>query len=373
MRIAIVGGGPAGLYFGYLMRRHGRAEAVRVFEQNPADATFGFGVVFSDRALEFLSHDDPETYRYLLPEMESWPDLCIVHRGERVEIDGNGFAAIGRLALLRLLQARCLEVGVEIGFGQPIETLDEVGEADLVVGADGVNSIVRRDLRRAIGTSEASLSNRFAWYGTTKTFDCLTLTFRPTEDGVFIAHHYRYSPTMSTFLVECDSATWERAGFQAMDDAASRAYCEAVFAADLEGHSLLSNNSVWRRFPLIQNRRWSARNAVLLGDALRTAHFSIGSGTRLAMEDAIALWKALEAHGNDVDAALEAFEASRRPPVEKIVAASVRSARWYEEVGTRMALSPLDFAHAYMTRTGRVGDARLQRIAPRFMARYLAR
>ena len=373
MQITIVGGGPAGLYFAYLMRRQSREHEVLVLEQNRADATFGFGVVFSDRALEFLADEDPDTYRYLMPHMETWPDLRIVHRDQAVDIDGNGFAAIGRLELLGLLRERCLDAGVEIAFGRPLRNLDETGEADLVVGADGINSVVRRDLAQAFGASERALENRFAWYGTTKTFDCLTLTFRQCEAGTFVAHHYPYGPANSTFIVECDGATWDRAGFAAMDDDASRAYCEAVFAPDLDGRPLLSNNSVWRRFPLIWNKHWSAGNVVLLGDALRTAHFSIGSGTRLAMEDAIALWRAFLEVGNDVAKALQRYEENRRPPVEKIVGAASVSARWYEGMAAMMALAPLDFAHAHMTRTGRVGNDRLAQTAPRFMARYRAR
>lgn len=372
MKIAVIGGGPAGLYFAYLMKRRDAANEVRVYEQNPRDATFGFGVVFSDRALEFLEADDPDTHAYLLPHMQSWPDLEIVHRDRHIPIDGSGFAAVGRLELLRLLQARALELGVEIAFERAVGGLGEVGEADLVVGADGVNSVVRRGRARDFGASEAQLDNRFVWYGARKVFDCLTLTFRENEDGAFCAHHYRYSPTMSTFIVECDAPTWRRAGFAAMDDAATRAYCERVFAPDLDGRPLVSNKSVWRSFPQIWCERWSTGNVVLMGDALRTAHFSIGSGTRLAMEDAIALDRAFAEDPRDIPAALARYDAARRPPVEKIVEAAGVSARWYEGMAELMPLAPYDFAYAYMTRTGRMSEARLKEIAPDFLARYLA-
>jgi len=372
MRIAVVGAGPAGLYFSYLMKRADPMHEVRVFEQNRRDATFGFGVVFSDRALEFLRGDDEDTYRYLLPHMQSWPDLKIVHRDRGVPIDGNGFAAIGRLELLRLLAARAEASGVEVAFERAIRSVDDLGEVDLVVGADGVNSTVRRGHTAAFDATETPLGNRYIWYGTGKRFDCLTLTFRAYAHGVLCAHHYRYAPAMSTFIVECDAPTWQRAGFAEMGEAEARAHCQAVFAPELEGHPLVSNASVWRRFPSIRNARWQAGNMVLMGDALRTVHFSIGSGTRLAMEDAIALAAALQRHPGDLTAAFADYRETRGPAVETLVAAADTSARWYQRMGRIMSLDAYDFAYDYMTRTGRVSDRRLARIAPDFMARYRA-
>ncbi len=371
--VAVVGGGPAGLYFAYLLKRRRPDAAVRIWEQNPSNATFGFGVVFSDRALEFLREDDEDTYAFLGPHIETWPDLKIVHRDAAVPIDGNGFAAIGRLELLQLLHRRCLDRGVEIAFGHPVEAGGAWREADLAVAADGLNSVVRASLGEAFATSVSERSNRFVWYGTTKVFDTLSLTFRRAADGPFVAHHYRYSPKMSTFIVECDEATWRRAGFASMNDAESRAYCARVFGPDLDGEPLISNKSIWRRFPVIWNDRWSAGNVVLMGDALRTCHFSIGSGTRLAMEDAIALDRALAAAKDAAPEGLARFEAARRPQVEKIVAAANLSAGWYERIDRIMEQSPEELAYDYMTRTGRVSDERLSAIAPRFMARYLAR
>ena len=293
MKITVIGGGPAGLYFSYLMKRDDPGHDITVIEQNPRDATFGFGVVFSDRALEFLRADDEDTYQYLMPHMQSWPDLKIVHKDEHMAIDGNGFTAVGRLEFLNLLQARCESVGVTLEFERAVEKLDAVDDADLIVAADGVNSFIRCAHAAAFGASESQLENPFVWFGTTQLFDCLSLTFRENQDGVFCAHHYRYSPAMSTFIVETDPETFKNADFGGMSDDETRAYCEAVFAPDLEGHPLVSNKSEWRWFPQIWNEYWSAGNIVLLGDALHTAHFSIGSGTRLAMEDAIALFKAI--------------------------------------------------------------------------------
>jgi 2-polyprenyl-6-methoxyphenol hydroxylase-like FAD-dependent oxidoreductase len=374
MQIAILGAGPAGLYLAYLIKRREPAIDVIVIEQNAADATFGFGVVFSDRALEFLREDDPETYAAIVPQMESWNDIAIVHRGERIVIDGIGFAAIGRLKLLELLQARARSVGVEPVYRRTVKGLDELADADLIVGADGVNSLVRRSSEREFGASIRLLTNRFAWFGTTQRFETLTQTFVETDLGSFNAHHYRYAPSASTFIVEVDAATFARTGFAGMDEAATRVNCERVFAQTLGGHALISNNSIWRQFPIVHNERWSVRKAglraVLIGDALHTAHFSIGSGTRLAMEDAIALDKALAARRDDIDAALAAYESGRRPILEKLVAGANGSASWYEHFAEHMKLAPLHFAMSYATRSGRVDLSRLRALSPGFIGRY---
>ncbi len=372
MRIAVVGAGPAGLYLSYLLKRRDRAADVRVFEQNRPDATFGFGVVFSDRALEFLREDDPQTYDAITPAMESWSDITLDLEGSVVRIDGVGFSAVGRLELLRLLQERAQAAGVAVQFERPVASLDEVADADLVIGADGVNSLVRRAHEVKFGATVEFLTNRFAWFGTTKRFETLTQSFRRTADGAFNAHHYRYSPHMSTFIVETDAATWERAGFAAMDEAATKRYLEKVFADVLDGHPLVSNKSIWRNFPKVANAHWRAENAVLVGDALHTAHFSIGSGTRLAMEDAIALARAIDAHPQDAYAAAAAYEAARRPILDKLTTAANASAAWYERFAEHMRLPPLEFAMSYITRSGRVDRNRLRAVSPRFVAAYEA-
>jgi 2-polyprenyl-6-methoxyphenol hydroxylase-like FAD-dependent oxidoreductase len=369
VQINIIGAGPAGLLFALLIKRRNPAWRVNVFEQNPPEATFGFGVVFSLNALAFLERDVPDFHALLVPQLESWPMQRIVHRDERVDIDGNGFSAIGRLGLNQFLDKLCRKAGVRIEYEHVIDSLAEVKDCDLLVGADGANSFVRRALEAEFETQTEWLSNRFAWYGTAQPFECLSLTFRANQDGHFVAHHYRHSQTMSTFVVECDEATWRRAGLDRMSDEASRAYCEQVFARDLGGRSLVSNKSIWRQFPLLVTNRWAVGNAVLLGDAQRTVHFSIGSGTRLAFEDAIALDRAFAEAGDNVPRALNVFERERRPIVEKIVAAANASSYWYERLPDKMKLQPWQLAYDYMTRSGRMTDVRLRELSPKFMAR----
>jgi len=362
MRVLVAGAGPAGLYLSYLLKKANPRCELRLVEQNPPDATFGFGVVFSEKALDFLLGDDPGTYDAITPQMEQWTDLTVVHRGTPVVIDGIGFSAIGRLKFLRLMQQRAASAGVVPEFRRRISA-DEVRGYDLVVAADGANSTVRG--AADFGTTVTPLSNKFAWYGTTKMFPTLTQTFVENQHGHFNAHHYRHSPEMSTFVFECDAATWERAGFSRMDESATLAYAEKVFAPALGGHRLVSNKSVWRNFPNVRNTRWHAGNVVLIGDALRTAHFSIGSGTRLAMEDAIALVKALNEH--PVPQALAAFEAARRPVVDKLTAAADASGNWYDRFPEHMKLAPREFAWSYIQRSGRIDPARLRKISPKFV------
>ena len=377
MRIAVVGAGAAGLLFSLLIKRRFPAWRVQLVEQNPEGATYGFGVVFSDGALAFLERDALQLSRSIAAAMLRWPMQRIVHRGERVDVDGNGFSAIGRLTLQAILQGLCREAAVEIEYGRVVAALDEFVDADLVVGADGANSLVRKTLQAQFQPSIEFLNNRFAWYGTAQPFECLTLTFRESEAGPFVAHHYSHSASLSTFVVECSEATWKRAGLDRASDAESRGRCESVFAADLGGHALVSNKSMWRQFPLLGNRHWtarrsSARYAVLLGDALRTVHFSIGSGTRLAFEDAIALDRAFAECGEDVALALAAFEHERRPVVEKLLAAANASSYWYEKFSEKMAFEPWRLAYDYMTRSGRMPDERLRQTAPKFMTQVEA-
>lgn len=377
MKIRILGAGPAGLYFAALMKRHDPAHDIVIFDRSPRDATWGFGVVFSDRALDFLRADDEALYQYLTPHLENWPEITIVHNDTAIPVAGNGFASIGRLELLTLLYDYVEKLGVDLRFDTEITTLAQMGDADLVVAANGAFSWVRTENEGRFVTTTDWRPNKFIWYGTTKAFNSLTLTFRESESGVFCAHHYRYQPDRSTFLVEVTESTWKRAGFETMSPDETIRACERAFAKDLQGHPIISNNSYWRNFPAIWNDRWSFDNVVLIGDALRTAHFSIGSGTRLAMEDSVALFKALketmETGSRDIPAALALFQQRRVPPMKKIWDAANVSLRWYEQMDRLVPQStPVEFAYSYMTRTGRVDHAEVKRRDPKLAAAYEA-
>ncbi|MEK7783259.1 MAG: FAD-dependent monooxygenase [Candidatus Binatota bacterium] len=372
MKIGIVGGGPAGLYFALLMKKLDPAHEIRLLEQNPAHATYGWGVVFSDRALSFLGNSDPDCHLDIKSVLEVWDKLVIVHKDEPVAIDGSLFSGISRIRLLRILHEHCRRRGVDLRFETRPDDLDVFADCDLIVGADGVNSFVRQKYRDFFQPSLELRSNKYIWYGTHQLLDALSLIFRENEDGVFVAHAYRYDRTTSTFIVECDAATWEKAGFASMSDAASRSYCEKVFEENLHGQPLLSNKSAWINFAVVRNRRWYHDNVVLIGDALRTVHFSIGSGTRTAFEDAIALAGAFERDGGDVEAALQRFENIRKASADQLLEVAQKSLAWYEDMRHHMHLDPIAFAYDYMMRGGKVNHERLRQKAPKFIAAYEA-
>jgi len=368
--VEIVGAGPAGLYTAILLRTRMPATRVTLSERNPAQATFGFGVVFSDRALDFLQVDDPETHALITPRMEHWRNMTLSLQGERVTLDGVGFAAIGRLQLLQILQQRARALGVELRFERAIENIDEIDAgADLLVGADGLNSLLRRSHESAFSPRLDYFDNHFAWFGTARGFDTLTQTFIRSPQGALNAHHYRYAPAMSTFIVECDQESFDAHGFADMDEQTSAQVCSELFADTLEGAPLIVNQSMWRRFPRLWCDNWVDGNRVLLGDAAHTAHFSIGSGTRLALEDAIALVNAL-CRCDDLDEALAGFQQQRQPVARKIVDAANASARWYDDFDVHMQFAPMEFAFNYLTRSGRIDMERLRRSSPKFMSAY---
>ncbi len=371
MRIAVLGGGPSGLYFAYLMKKRFPAYRIHVREQNARDVTFGFGVVLSGRAMTFLSEGDSALVDRLAAVTESWSDQHFVHRGEQVVIDGSRYSGIARIAMLKILQEACIDAGVEIAYG--VRSGPEIArDYDVLVGADGANSVLRDSHTEGFGTRVVDLQNYFAWYGVQRPYPAHTLTFVQSDLGVFCGHHYRYTPGMSTFVAEVDARTFAESGMHAMDDDARRRLTEQVFAETLGRQPLVSNKSNWRRWRLVKNDRWSHGNIVLIGDALRTAHPSIGSGTRLAMEDSIALARAFTAGGTDIAAIFRRYEETRKPVREKLNRAAELSIDWYERMGEKMGLAPHDLAYDYMLRTGVMSVERLERDSPQFMARCRA-
>lgn len=363
MKIAIIGGGPAGLYFALLMQRRFPHYRITVVEQNPRDATYGWGVVFS--TISFLQDIDPAFFK-------SADYIELIHRGETVRLDGNPFYRVARIDLLHALQERCAAAGVSLSFGERVADYEALlKENDLVVAADGAYSATRTQYAADFGTTLDVRPNKFAWYGTTKLFDPVTLIFQQTPHGVFVGHTYRYTEDKSSFVAECSPQAWRRAGLDRMSEDESRRYCEAVFADYLDGEPLLTNRSVWFNCVIVRNARWSHRNLVLLGDAVRTGHPSIGAGTRLAMGDSLKLYEAFERHGSDIGAALADYERTRRPKSTELQEAAVRSAAWYETVETRIHLEPVVLAYDFLMRTGRVKHEDLRRRDPKFLERYL--
>jgi 2-polyprenyl-6-methoxyphenol hydroxylase-like FAD-dependent oxidoreductase len=373
MNVGIVGGGPAGLFFAWLMKRHDASHRIRIVERDPADATYGWGVVFSDVALSFVRDIAPELHEDITRGQLRHDAMRIVHRGQEVMLPNNPFVRMARIDLLRKLRAQCTRLGIGIEYGRRVDALDGFADCDLVVAADGAGSAIRTRHADAFGPTLDVRPNWLAWYGTTRLFDPLSLIFRSMPSGLFIAHAYRYSATHSTFLVECDPDTFRAAGLERMSAAESLATCEDAFRDDLEGEPLLSNRSDWFRYAIVSNRRWHWRNVVLLGDALRTGHPSVGSGTRLAMQDAIALFEALAATPGDVPAALGDFEHRRRPGSDALQAAAIRSTEWYETVRDKLALDPVSFAYDYLRRTGRVSHEDVRARDPALAAAFEAR
>jgi anthraniloyl-CoA monooxygenase len=370
MKINIIGGGPAGMYFAILMKSADAAHDITVYERNGPDDTFGWGVVFSGKTLANLRAADETSHAEITRSFAAWDNVDVVHRGEKISIHGNSFTGIARLRLLKILQQRCEQLGIEIRFRTDVRDFDSLkAGSDLAVAADGVNSFVRQAFSDAFRPDLSVRPNKYIWYGTNRLFHGLTLTFHKTAAGVFTAHSYKFDETTSTFIVECDPETWTNAGFAKMSEEETRTYLAEVFATDLSGEPLLSNNSKWINFLLVKNGRWSFENVVLLGDALHTAHFSIGSGTKLAMEDAIALKESFD-ETSDVAEALQRFETARKPIIEEYQAAAYESMVWFENARDYMHLTPIELAYVLMTRSGKVDRESLRRRDPAFVAEY---
>ena len=370
MKIRIIGGGPAGLFFGYLMGRADAGHDIRIHERDREGATYGWGLVFSDVALSFVREIAPEVYDSTTRGQVVFDDMEIVHKGQHVTLAGNTFHRLSRLDLLTTLYRHCREVGATLAFDCRCDDLTAFADADLIVAADGANSAIRTRYRERFAPTLDQRPNLLAWYGTTRLFEPLSLIFRQNHDGLIIAHCYQYSGMHSTFLVEVPPDTFHQAGLDRMSQAESLAYCEAAFAEDLLGHPLLSNRSTWFRYTIVKNAHWYFDNVVLLGDALRTGHPSIGSGTRLAMQDAIALFEACQSAAGNVRDALEEFRRIRRPGSDSLQQAAIRSTQWYENLGPKLHLDPISFAYDYLRRSGRVSHAEIQKRDPALAAEY---
>ena len=371
MKINIIGGGPAGLYFAILMKRSNPDHQIEVYERNGPDDTFGWGVVFSGKTLANLRAADAESHAAITKQFEAWDNVDVVHGDSKISIRGNSFSGIERLQLLKILQQRAEELGVRISFHSEVADIEGLQKScDLLIAADGVNSGVRTHFAKRLQPTLDVRTNRYIWYGTQQLFHGLTLTFRENPAGVFAAHSYKFNKTTSTFIVECDAKTWEQANLAGKSDEETRAYIAETFKKDLEGHSLLSNNSKWINFLLVKNANWFFENVILLGDALHTAHFSIGSGTKLAMEDAIELAGCFQ-RSADVTEALTEFTRLRRPVIEDYQAAAFESMVWFENASKYTNLSPLELALSVMTRSGRVTFEDLQKRDPLFASQYL--
>ncbi len=359
MKVNCIGGGPAGLYLGILLKEQSPRHEVTVYERNRPDDTFGFGVVFSDATLGNLQAAHRGTYDAIRSEFAHWDDIDIHYRGQKLTSTGHGFCGLSRKRLLRILTERAGKLGVDLHFETDVGDPESVRDADLLVAADGVNSSVRSRYEASFQPQIDWRPNRFVWLGTTLPFEAFNFFFKPTPEGLWRVHAYRYEEGMSTFIVETTAETFERSGLEVDDEEATAKYIAEIFGEELQGHPVLVNRSVWRQFPTIKCGRWSHQNVALMGDAVHTAHYSIGSGTKLAMEDAIALARALHIE-SDVPSALERYELDRRPDVESTQRAAQVSLEWFESTERYTDFPPLQFAFSLLTRSLRINHSNLR-------------
>ncbi|WP_353149020.1 bifunctional salicylyl-CoA 5-hydroxylase/oxidoreductase [Flavobacterium sp.] len=354
MKITVIGGGPGGLYFSILTKKAMPHCQIDIYERNKPDDSFGFGVVFSDETLgEFLKRD-MQSYELIRSKFAYWDDIIIARDGESVNIAGNGFCGCSRKTLLQLLQQRCVEEGVNLHFEQNVDDLSQFADSDIILATDGIGSAIRTKYQKEFGTKIELKKNRFVWLGSTKPLDAFTYFFRNTPHGTIVAHSYQYEEGMSTWIFECSDETWQRHGFEVTNEADTMEKIAEIFKDELDGHPLISNKSHWRQFPHITNQNWYYNNIVLLGDAKATAHYSIGSGTKLAMDSAIGLSDAVIAHPNNVQAAFAQYDKTRRNTVEMIQYAAIVSLDWFENMDRHMKHSFQQFAFGCMTRSKKV-------------------
>jgi anthraniloyl-CoA monooxygenase len=362
VRITVVGAGPSGLYLAILLKKAEAAHEITVVERNAPDATFGWGVVFSEETLGALRDADYPTYLEITDSFARWTSIDIRYQGKALRSTGHTFSAIKRTHLLDILQRRARSLGVSLRFGVEVSTVEP---ADLVVAADGANSTLRRS--GSFGTSVEPQGCKYVWFGTDLVLDAFTFIFKPTEFGLFQVHAYPFDEHTSTFIVETTAETWRRSGLADVSEEDSMGFCADLFESDLDGHRLMSNKSIWLDFPLVRNRHWHDGNVVLIGDAAHTAHFSIGSGTKLAMEDAIALANGFVRHPSDVEQALVDYELERQPVVERFQQAAGDSAAYFGRVRHYQELAPIQFAFNLLTRSGRISHANLTQRDPQLV------
>ncbi len=368
MKINCLGGGPAGLYFAILMKKARPDAEIRVIERNRADDTFGFGVVFSDATLENFAAADRPTYERITASFAHWDDIAIHFKGAVLTSTGHGFSGMSRKLMLSILQERCAELGVVLDFETEIADPDAYRDADLVLAADGVNSTVRARYEDKFAPDIDWRPNYFSWLGTTRPFPAFTFYFKESEHGLWRIHAYQYMDGYSTFIPECTAETFAATGLAVDDEDGTVAYLEDLFADELDGHALIKNRSTWRNFPIVRCKHWHFDNVVLVGDAVHTAHFSIGSGTKLAMEDVIDLAQALADH-DAVDQALAAYEDRRRPTVESTQRAAQTSLRWFETMERYYDnLAPIQFGFSLLTRSLRISHENLRLRDPDYVA-----
>jgi anthraniloyl-CoA monooxygenase len=351
MRVNCVGGGPGALTFALALKRRSPSADVTVLERSAAGARQGFGVVLSARLLERLEQEDPEVHAQIVRNLLPWEGIDIRWPDYSVRVPGFALSGMSRETLVRILVARCVELGVQFAFQHEVNGIRHLLSADVVVAADGANSVIRNRYSEEFGTSVTHGANRFAWLGTTRTFDAFTFAFRENAHGRWWVHAYTYGPMASTFIVEGSGDSWSRSGLAVDSEAETTAYFEKLFAEELRGHPLIVDRSIWRAFPTIRNERWAHENIVLLGDAAHTAHFSIGSGMKLAVDGGLELAKAL-ATGSDRGAGFAAYEAAHRPRVERAQSLAARSMAWFERLPTAPAGPPEAFATSLIDRAG---------------------
>lgn len=369
MKIVCIGGGPASLYFSLLAKKAHPDWQIDIYEQNPDNVTWGFGVVFSDETMDNFKEADFETYKSITDSFVHWEDIDVFHKGHKITSTGHGFAGMQRLKLLQILEARAKELGVNITHDVIIDSLDDYGDADLIVAGNGITSFIRDDHADAFGSDVVIRPNKFVWLGATKKFDAFTFYFNESPHGLWRAHCYQYMPGNSTFIVECTEETWRNAGLDSASEEDTVAYLSEIYKEELGDDHLITNNSVWRNFPRIKNNKYYHENMVLVGDALHTAHFSIGSGTKLAMEDAVALFDSLNTFDADLTKALPEYQVKREPDVDSLQRAAQVSMEWFENVERyHDVMDPLTFSYSLLTRSLRINHENMRLRDPEFVA-----